>query len=526
MRKAAISIILLIIIQLVSCNSKHDARISEALSLSDNGKADSALSILNKIDRDKLSKPDDAMYCLAYTMAQDKSGIDVDNDSLIRTAYEWYVKKSSDSLYAKCMYYMGKCFALNDSSEKALTCLQKATQSAKARNDYSTQCLALLQQSVILRNYDANKAITFAKAAVDIYNNVKNAKSSNKAYYLLNLAECMSYGGYEPDSSVFWTKEAIKYALQSKDSMTISDSYQDLAAFYGLQSNVWQALKASKKSYNYDVQNNFSKVYALSQFYVLTDSLRQAKKLLMQIIPHGIKDGCALFSLKRFIAMREHDWNDAEIFADSTDLYLDKENSENLNARNRYYSLLLQKEITRTKLSSENQWKTKLIYFISFAALLIIMLLSYIFYQKKKRLLEKEAEKERMHKIEVNHKETQLNTMKNFLLSKIDIVKRLKSINSSEHKGIILSKDDWKEMEVFLNSTDDEFVERLKNEFPNLTQKDLQFLMLVRLKIPYGSIATIYNIEEKSVKQRLFLFKGKLGLNKGEKSTREFIEGY
>ena len=28
------------------------------------------------------------MYALAYTIAQDKSGIDVDNDSLIRIAYE------------------------------------------------------------------------------------------------------------------------------------------------------------------------------------------------------------------------------------------------------------------------------------------------------------------------------------------------------------------------------------------------------------------------------------------------------
>ena len=94
------------------------------------------------------------------------------------------------------------------------------------------------------------------------------------------------------------------------------------------------------------------------------------------------------------------------------------------------------------------------------------------------------------------------------------------------HNKIVLSNKDWREIEVFLNSVDDEFVTRLKKEFPKLTQKDIQFLMLVRLKLPYESIAVIYNIEEKSVKQRLFLFKSKLGLNKGGKSTREFIEAY
>ena len=50
--------------------------------------------------------------------------------------------------------------------------------------------------------------------------------------------------------------------------------------------------------------------------------------------------------------------------------------------------------------------------------------------------------------------------------------------------------------------------------------------MLVRLKIPYEGIASIYNIKEKSVKQRLFLFKKKLGLEKSKVSTREFIEEY
>jgi hypothetical protein len=62
MRKTTISLILLSIILMVSCNGKHDARISTALSLADSDMADSALNILNKIDRDELPNSDDAMY--------------------------------------------------------------------------------------------------------------------------------------------------------------------------------------------------------------------------------------------------------------------------------------------------------------------------------------------------------------------------------------------------------------------------------------------------------------------------------
>ena len=66
MRKTTISLILLSIILMVSCNGKHDARISTALSLADSDMADSALNILNKIDRNELPNSDDAMYCLTY----------------------------------------------------------------------------------------------------------------------------------------------------------------------------------------------------------------------------------------------------------------------------------------------------------------------------------------------------------------------------------------------------------------------------------------------------------------------------
>ncbi len=130
-----------------------------------------------------------------------------------------------------------------------------------------------------------------------------------------------------------------------------------------------------------------------------------------------------------------------------------------------------------------------------------------------------------IHRMEVEHKERQIATMRKFLLSKIDIINKLQTLNS-KRANAKLSEKDWKETEIFLNCTDDEFVLRLEKEFPEITDNDLQTLMLVRLKLPYESIAYIFNIEKKSVKQRLFLLKKKLGLGRGDMSTREFIENY
>ena len=94
---------LLFVVSFMACSDKQGKQISAVIPIAEN-KPDSALSILNKIDQAKLSDKDLALYSLVYTMAQDKSGLDVDNDSLLRNAYNWYKDKPTDTLYAKCEY--------------------------------------------------------------------------------------------------------------------------------------------------------------------------------------------------------------------------------------------------------------------------------------------------------------------------------------------------------------------------------------------------------------------------------------
>lgn len=139
------------------------------------------------------------------------------------------------------------------------------------------------------------------------------------------------------------------------------------------------------------------------------------------------------------------------------------------------------------------------------------------------RLNEEQQERKRLI---IEHQGTQISTMRNFLMRKISILHKLESLKTGKAKQVLLSDFDWEELEVFLNSSDNVFVERLKNEFPNLTPKDVKFLMLIRLKLPYSTIAQIYNIEPKSVKQKLFLIKEKLGLKDSSTSAKKFIEDY
>ena len=128
--KSLIILLVLAVFLVTGCKETHNRAIDIAYQLTATA-PDSALSVLDGVDQAKLSKAEMARYALVYTIAQDKSGLDVDNDSLLRTAYTYYNNREQDSLYAKCEYYMGKYYMLNDSTELAIDCLQKAADVSK-----------------------------------------------------------------------------------------------------------------------------------------------------------------------------------------------------------------------------------------------------------------------------------------------------------------------------------------------------------------------------------------------------------
>lgn len=523
-----------------SCDS-HDNRIDTALSLAENQKADSALNLLKNVDQTKLSGQDLAMYSLVYTIAQDKSGIDVDNDSLLRNAYIYYNIRPNDTLYAKCQYYMGKYYALNDSSEKALNCFSKSIKEAKKTYDYLTESMALLQSSVILSVYDVNKSICYAYKAYDTYNLLRNGNTSNKAYLLLNLAECYSYKKGKMDTCLLLTNKALGYATASKDSTVIADVLQDLSNFYDMSGQVYMALKAAEESFNYRPSHDVPAILTLCNAMYKVGETEQAKDLLSKIKIEEYGDyGDVIYTLRRLIALADGDLKAVNAYADSTETFLTKKNVEELSVKDKYYKLLVAKETKRATVQKESNFKTILIFATLTIAILVIL---FIIIRVK--------EGKRIQKMEIENKELQIENIRSFLLKKIDVVKKMmewkdgkngrekeneEKNGKEEEKGDngkgddkkpkVMEDKDWEELEVFLDNADGMFVKRIKEEFPALTKKDIRFLMLIRLRLPINIIAEIYHIKDTSVRQKLFLIKPKLGLKSGDDSAKEFIENY
>ena len=183
-----IILILLLALAFVSCHHGERQTLRSALQMA-YADPDSALTMLHTIDRRALPPAEKAYYALTYYLAQNKSGLDVANDSLIRVAYNYYAKLPEDSLYARCMYYMGVYYSLSDSLERASYCLKEAAQAAKVQKDTATLCLIWCKNSWVARKSNAPLGLKYACQALTLYRKYSQATPLNTIYYILLKGE-------------------------------------------------------------------------------------------------------------------------------------------------------------------------------------------------------------------------------------------------------------------------------------------------------------------------------------------------
>lgn len=208
---------------IVSCQRSQLPTIQKALQTAYTA-PDSALSLLNDIHLSSLPNDEKPMYALTYYLAQNKSGLDVANDSLIRIAYNHYKKCPEDSLYSRCMYYMGFYYSLTDSLARSSYCLKEAARKAKANKDTATLCLALPKNSWVTRKSDALIGRKYASQAVELYRKYSKATPQNTIYYILLKCESERLCGHSREA-LRTCKTAETIALHLGDSLILSDVY-------------------------------------------------------------------------------------------------------------------------------------------------------------------------------------------------------------------------------------------------------------------------------------------------------------
>ena len=187
---------------------------------------DSALSILESISSpQKLPCADRALYALLLTQARHKNYIALGDDSLIKTAVEYYGDKKKSVRAAKAHYYWGATYGEKGYTSFAVDEYLTAIRLMPVRDEFLAMIYDKLADCYEKDELD-NVAMEAYRAAYQILKG-----KSGQIYPMRGIARMFLLQNRK-DSALFYYQQALDCALADKDSSLIGALYHDFAMVY------------------------------------------------------------------------------------------------------------------------------------------------------------------------------------------------------------------------------------------------------------------------------------------------------
>lgn len=335
------------------------------------------------------------------------------------------------------------------------------------------------------------------------------------------------------------SKEAERIALALGDSVTLSNVYQDMS-YFAAGAHDAKAVHYGLLSRSYSSVNNIDKTLSLAGAYYETGQYAACLNLLDTLQMKDNSQRYAAYKRRHRAAVKLND-PAALSYADSAYHYIEAMFDDELGDKTIYFENLMQEKTERLQVEAWTVLYKVFCLGIWIFIFIGLLLIAFVYEAKKKKMMAKVAyEKERLlqvnllnerdrrvaellHEQELKDKDNQIKLLHQYFVEKMKI--KLK-YDEQEQRHLTLTDADWEEIELFLERVDDKFVSKLQSRFPQLTINDKRLLFLLRLRLSTKTIAEIFKISEKSIKQKLYLYKKKLGVEGESLSLRKFIENF
>lgn len=165
-------IVILLMFIILSCTSDQEKILKQADSIMES-RPDSAMTLLDGIDRSKLNKSELPYYALLYTQAQVKTDIPLDSDSLISIAYLEYGQDSNGDRGIRSNYYTGEVFFNQKKYTRAMRhFLTVYEESQNIGNDYWHAKAAARISDLFFLTYKYYEAEKYIREAADLLKSV------------------------------------------------------------------------------------------------------------------------------------------------------------------------------------------------------------------------------------------------------------------------------------------------------------------------------------------------------------------
>ncbi len=302
---------------------------------------------------------------------------------------------------------------------------------------------------VAIKREQYNKAFKYYKKALQIAQSKQLFEIESRA--LMGLAE-VSYDFKKMDSALYYADRAFYLT----DSLNFLSEKSEILEF--------------KSMIHKEIGNTKQALELLEQSQILKDSVEKRKKL-----------------------------------AESTELLIANQQEENKKETQGLYAQIVQKNYVLV---------------ITGFILILMAILGYTFFKRKKEKLkqqvqelEKEQEEKQELRKELNEKKRELTE---YAIHNLNIKGKLLEI--TESKGLqnqikkIYDGDDWKEFRTRFNAIHPEFYKKITMRHPALTQREINFLALIGIRLSSKEIASLLNITPAGVQKSRYRIRKKMNI--------------
>lgn len=454
---------------------------------------DSALSILESISSpQKLPRADRALYALLLTQARHKNYIALGDDSLIKTAVEYYGDKKKSVRAAKAHYYWGATYLEKGYTSFAVDEYLTAIRLMPVRDEF----LAMIYDNLA----DCYEKDDLYDIAIEAYRQAYQILEggSQQTYPLRGIARiCLLQN--KKDSALLYYQKALDYALAEQDSSLIGALYHDLAMVYNEKKDYVQADKYVSKAMIMQGDDAVNVCLSKAQIMLNLNKLDSASYFFSKNIDQlNIYGKAVCYDGMHQIAKKRGEW---KIATENMDAYRVLYDSMQIMNDNEELNRLMDKHQLEEhkRLLSEH---TKMLVFTLvsvFFFLMIICVFCFMWNDRKRKkryialqreltqnrvdtMLLKEEEISETNKEDLDKKRSKLTEQQIQLcisvLKTTNCYDQLEALEKATPKQLLVMRSLRKEIRSEISSAFVDVMMNLKERYPALTGDDIFYCVL------------------------------------------------
>lgn len=171
---------------LLSCRSYDVTRTLQDVDSYIMTRPDSALTVLEGVDRDLLRcERQRAYHALLYAMALDKNYIDVNDDSIASVAVDYYSRKGPMKYRARAYYYLGLAYYYQQDYDRAILEFTKAEKAAEVSDSLYLGMTKSIQGHSYYETHNLEEVLNCFHKAYDIYSALSEYSKACSVMYKL-----------------------------------------------------------------------------------------------------------------------------------------------------------------------------------------------------------------------------------------------------------------------------------------------------------------------------------------------------